>query len=120
MPAKSPTLCTSRAFLSKIHGYTRQNRVQWRLVKPGEELIVHGLADLAAGHEIVPSLLVSIGAPRLRRACLSVPDTIFENPEHRLYKLLASENGDVAHSKYNSIHQTTGKLRTRSRMRDLG
>lgn len=72
-------------------------------MKPGEELITQGLADLAAGLETMPSLLVSVGAPRLRRAGLSIPYTTFENPEHRLYKLLASENSDAAHSKYNSL-----------------
>jgi len=72
-------------------------------MKPGEDLIVMGLADLAAGHETVASLLVSIGAPRLRRAGISVPSAVFDDPEHRLYRLLASENSDAAHSRYNSL-----------------
>ena len=33
---------------------------------PGQDLVEQGLADLDAGHESVPALLVSIGAPRLR------------------------------------------------------
>lgn len=72
-------------------------------MKPGEEIIAQGISDLADGLETVPALLVSIGAFRLRRSGISVPATTFENPEHRLYKLLASQNGDAAHSKYNSL-----------------
>jgi len=72
-------------------------------MRPGEEFIEQGIADLAAGLETVPSLLVSIGAPRLRRADLAIPFTTFDNPEHRLYELLAAENSDGAHSKYNAL-----------------
>ena len=72
-------------------------------MKPGEDLIVMDLAGLAAGHETVSSLLVSIGEQRLRRAGISVPSAVFDNPEHRLYRLLASENSDAAHSRYNSL-----------------
>ena len=34
---------------------------------PGEDLVRQGLADLRAGLETEAALLVSIGAPRLRR-----------------------------------------------------
>lgn len=74
-----------------------------RSMNPGEELIDQGIADLADGLETIPSLLVSIGAQRLRRAGVAIPAANFENPEHRLYKLLASENSDAAHSRYNSL-----------------
>ena len=50
---------------------------------PGAELVEAGLADLARGVESVESLLVSIGAPRLKRLGLEVPDP-FPDPEHRL------------------------------------
>lgn len=72
-------------------------------MKPGEELIDRGIADLAARLETVPSLVVSIGATRLRRAGVPVPPNTFDNPEHRLYRMLAAENEDGAHSKYNSL-----------------
>lgn len=72
-------------------------------MRPGEELINQGLADLAAGDETVPSLLVSIGAHRLRRSGVAVPAGTFGDPEHRLYKLLASEDPDAAHSRYNAL-----------------
>jgi len=48
------------------------------------------------------SLLVSIGAPRLRRIGLDVP-TALPSPEHRLYELLARSDSDSAHSRYNAL-----------------
>src|SRR2546430_2275980 len=69
---------------------------------PGEELIRRGLDDLAAGVESVESLLVSIGAPRLKRLGLPVPNP-FPSPEHRLYELLSAEGSDSAHSRYNAL-----------------
>jgi hypothetical protein len=69
---------------------------------PGEELIQHGLEDLAAGVESVESLLVSIGWPRLTALGLPVRNP-FPSPEHRLYKLLSAEDSDSAHSRYNAL-----------------
>lgn len=69
---------------------------------PGGDLIARGLADLEQGEETVPSLLVSIGAPRLRRSGISIPATTFPDPEHRLYLRLAAEDSDSAHSRYNA------------------
>lgn len=72
-------------------------------MKPGEDLIEQGIADLQAGIETIPSLLVSIGAPRLRRIGIDVPPRTFPTPEHRLYRLLSQDDPDGAHSKYNSL-----------------
>ncbi len=72
-------------------------------MKPGEDLILQGLADLSAGLETMPALLVSIGAPRLRQSGLAIPATTFPTPEHRLYALLAAEDSDSAHSRYNAL-----------------
>ncbi len=72
-------------------------------VKPGEDLIVQGIDDLKDGRESVESLLVSIGAYRLRRAGIAVPRSELENPEHRLYELLSKEDSDSAHSRYNAL-----------------
>lgn len=69
---------------------------------PGEDLVVEGLADLRRGVESIPALLVSIGAPRLRRLGLDVPAGLDE-PERRLYALLSAEHGDAAHSRYNAL-----------------
>ena len=70
---------------------------------PGGDLVQEGLADLARGDETVPALLVSIGAPRLRRIGLPVPETVFPSPEHRLYEKLAESDSDSAHSRYNAL-----------------
>jgi hypothetical protein len=72
-------------------------------MKPGQDLIEQGLADLSAGRETVESLLVEVGGPRLRRLGFAVPDRGGETPEHRLYHLLATENPDSAHSRYNAL-----------------
>jgi len=72
-------------------------------MKPGQEIIDQGLADLAEGRETIQALLVAIGAPRLRRSGIAVPDHKITSPEHRLYELLAKENPDGAHSKYNAL-----------------
>ena len=70
---------------------------------PGGDLIDKGLADLADGRETVESLLVSIGAPRLKLAGIPVPDNTFPNPERRFYDRLASEDSNSAHGRYNAL-----------------
>jgi hypothetical protein len=70
---------------------------------PGADFIEAGLADLQAGHETVAALLVAIGAPRLRRIGLQLPDNLPQDPEHRLYNLLAQDDSDSAHSRYNAL-----------------
>lgn len=72
-------------------------------VLPGEDLIEQGIADLRAGKESTAALLVCIGAPRLRRIGLELPDNLPPNPEHRLYDLLAESDQDSAHSRYNAL-----------------
>jgi hypothetical protein len=69
---------------------------------PGCETILQGLEDLEQGRETIPGLLVSIGAPRLRRLGLRVPRSRHGIPEHALYDLLASTDSDSAHSRYNA------------------
>ena len=71
-------------------------------MKPGQDIIEQGIVDLKNGVESVESLLVSIGAPRLRGAGVPVPENVFPTPEHRLYTLLSEIYNDEAHSKYNS------------------
>lgn len=68
---------------------------------PGGDLVRQGLDDLRHGRETVPALLVSIGAPRLGHAGISVPHAI-SDPERRLYLLLQRTYGDEAHSRYNA------------------
>ena len=70
---------------------------------PGHELVLQGIDDLGSGIESVEALLVSVGAFRLRRAGLEIPGVSVENPEHRLYKLLAVQDQDSAHARYNAL-----------------
>ncbi|HEY2595759.1 MAG TPA: hypothetical protein VGK33_17845 [Chloroflexota bacterium] len=69
---------------------------------PGHELVVAGLADLAAGRESEASLTVAMAAPRLRALGLDVPVGGGDHPAHRLYELLSEEDRG-AHSRYNAL-----------------
>lgn len=69
---------------------------------PGADLIEAGLRDLARGIESEAALLVSIGAPRLARLGKDVAGA-FPDAEHRLYLLLARDDSDSAHSRYNAL-----------------
>ncbi len=73
---------------------------------PANDLIETGLRDLRERRETIAALLVSIGAPKLRQLGLDVTETSVSSdstPEHRLYDLLASDNPDSAHSRYNAL-----------------
>ena len=71
---------------------------------PGGELIRQGLEDLAAGRESEAALLVLVGAPRLRRLGWPCRGRRWHgSPEHRLYELLAADDPDAAHSRYNAL-----------------
>jgi hypothetical protein len=71
---------------------------------PGWPLVRDGLQDLAAGRTSTPeALLVLIGAPRLRSVGLEVPAADVRDPDHALYHLLAREDSDSAHSRYNAL-----------------
>jgi hypothetical protein len=70
---------------------------------PGGDLVRQGLIDLARGVESIESLLVTIGAPRLREAGIEVPERGIVRPEHRLYEVLATTDPDSAHGRYNAL-----------------
>jgi hypothetical protein len=72
-------------------------------MKPGEEMINEGIADLREGRETIPALLVMIGAPRLRRLGLPIPEASISSPEHCLYKKLSETDPNSAHSRYNAL-----------------
>jgi hypothetical protein len=69
---------------------------------PGNDLIQSGIEDLKRGRESIPALLVSIGAPRLRRLGFALEKPI-PSAEHRLYELLRPSDADAAHSRYNAL-----------------
>ena len=72
---------------------------------PGADLIREGLRDLENGVESIPALLVLVGAPRLRDIGMEIVDPFDSRlfPEHRLYDLLAADDSDSAHSRYNAL-----------------
>jgi hypothetical protein len=70
---------------------------------PGGDLIEKGLRDLENGLETAEALLVSIGAARLEAAGVPVPARTLDHPERRLYEMLAREDQDSAHSRYNAL-----------------
>lgn len=70
---------------------------------PGSDLITAGVCDLRDGRETIAALLVAVGAPRLRRLGMELPDQLPGDPEHRLYALLDQEDSDSAHSRYNAL-----------------
>ena len=69
---------------------------------PGSDLIEQGISDLAAGRETVEALLVSIGARRIAALGRDVPAP-FAEAEIRLYELLAADDQDSAHGRYNAL-----------------
>jgi len=72
-----------------------------RLGLPGGELVDTGLADLAYGRATKESLAISLAAPRLRREGVPV-GPVLEDPEARLYEMLAETEGELAHARYNA------------------
>jgi hypothetical protein len=75
------------------------------VVRPGEDLVIAGLEDLRRGAETPAALLVAMGAARLTAAGLEVPPAAFAipDPERRLYEVLAAEDADSAHGRYNAL-----------------
>ena len=73
---------------------------------PGHDLIEQGLRDLSARSETIPALLVAIGAPRLARLGIPVPDHAISQPEICLYQKLQESDPDAAHSRYNALIRT--------------
>ncbi len=70
---------------------------------PGGDLITEGIDDLRRGRRSIAALLVAIGARRIRAAGVEVPDAEILDPELRLYELLAADDADSAHGRYNAL-----------------
>lgn len=75
-----------------------------RSALPGYEIVQEGLRDLCDGRETLSSLVVSMAVERLERLGYRVP-TPHPEPELRLYRRLADEFDDGAHSKYNAYRR---------------
>ncbi len=69
---------------------------------PGAEFVLRGVEDLSRAVASQEALLVSIGATRMRRIGLQIPEA-FPSPENQLYALLALSDPDSAHSRYNAL-----------------
>jgi len=69
---------------------------------PGSELVTKGLSDLARRDATAEALLVSIAAQRLAASGHAVAEP-FADPELRLYALLAEDDADSAHGRYNAL-----------------
>jgi hypothetical protein len=76
--------------------------VESTLGLPGGDLVEKGVADLEAGRVTIESLLVSIGALRLGALGIELVQPL-RGAEHHLYALLAAEDSDSAHSRYNAL-----------------
>ena len=74
---------------------------------PGAELVLPGIADLAAGRITDEAILVAIGSPRLRLCGIALPAIRCENPEAELFGRLQARYGDDAHSRYNALIRIT-------------
>jgi hypothetical protein len=72
---------------------------------PGHEIVLAGIDDLRHGRRTGAGLLVAIGADRLRSGGVEVPRIPADDryPEHRLYDLLAEDDADSAHGRYNAL-----------------
>ena len=70
---------------------------------PGADLVRKGLRDLHLGQESNESLLVEIGASRLRQLGYEIERSPREFPAHQLFLRLAEEDPRRAHSQYNAL-----------------
>lgn len=66
---------------------------------PGEDLVSKGIADLGAGVASLEALLVSHAPEALAEVGVDLPAPIAD-PDFALFRLLESQHGDGAHSKY--------------------
>lgn len=70
---------------------------------PGAEIVLPGIEDLKAGRETVNALAVRAAAARLGVRDLVGEADAEEPAAHRLYRVLNSELGDAAYSRYKAI-----------------
>jgi len=59
--------------------------------------------DLAAGEDTAAALLMSMAAPRLRDVGIDVIVADPAGASHRLYEVLAADDPQGAHARYNAL-----------------
>ena len=99
----TPAARTAIARRAAIRRWTRARFGSARyedLGLPGGAMIDKGLDDLAGRVESPESLAVSLAAPRLRREGVPVPKACLQDADRRLYRLLETRNGALAHARY--------------------
>ncbi len=69
---------------------------------PGAELVLPGLADLAAERTTIEAYLASVAALNLIDIGFTVP-TALPQPEDAVYRILHAEDEDSAHGRYNAL-----------------
>lgn len=67
---------------------------------PGAELVLPGLADLAAGRTTKEAMLVACASQAFRELGLLILGKLPARPEMELYRMLAEEYGGEAHARY--------------------
>jgi hypothetical protein len=73
---------------------------------PGWELVSVGLADLDAGRQTVPAMLVASASIRMGELGLNVAPIDVADPQVRMYELLEAEVGEgQAHGRYNALRR---------------
>ena len=72
---------------------------------PAAALIESGMRSYRAGEVNIAALLVAIGRPRLCSLGFDLPAQpgLCREPELALYRLLATQHGNGAHSRYNAL-----------------
>lgn len=70
---------------------------------PGWELVSEGLRDIELGRRTVASAAVQLASSRLSALGIEVQLSSGRQPSHELYELLAAQDPDGAHSRYNAV-----------------
>jgi hypothetical protein len=95
-----------RSSVARRAAVDRWNRVRFgshsfeALRLPGGEIIDRGIADALAGIDSPEALLLAVAAPRLRREGVSLPRSLADDPESRLYRALSEASPGLAHARY--------------------
>jgi hypothetical protein len=79
---------------------------------PGGDILETGLRDLRRGVRSINALLLLVGAPRLARSGIAIPQVVFsaELPEHELYRQLCREQGPEAYRHYRALLRRLASL----------